>query len=246
MRDPAAPSPEAPPPEPRRLLHPPRGRVLVFAPHPDDEVAGPGGALARHRAQGDIVRVIVATDGRNGDPERRFDPASYAARRRDESRAGLAEVGVDDVVFWGFPDGHVPSPSDLARGAQMAADALRSFAPDVVYLPWAREGHPDHHAVHVAVVMALDAVAFRGLALGYEVWNALVPDVVLDVTAVIEQKLAAMRAHRSQIDYVTYDHAILGLAAYRSLVHQRGRGYAEGFVVVRGSLPPDAVAGPGR
>jgi LmbE family N-acetylglucosaminyl deacetylase len=127
----------------------------------------------------------------------------------------------------------------------MTADALRSFAPDVVYLPWAREGHPDHHAVHVAVVMALDAVAFRGLALGYEVWNALVPDVVLDVTAVIEQKLAAMRAHRSQIDYVTYDHAILGLAAYRSLVHQRGRGYAEGFVVVRGSLPPDIVAGAG-
>ena len=89
-------------------------------------------------------------------------------------------------------------------------------------------------------------MAFHGLALGYEVWNALVPDVVLDVTAVIEQKLAAMRAPRSQIDYVTYDHAILGLAAYRSLVHQRGRGYAEGFVVVRGSLPPDAVAGPGR
>ena len=59
-------------------------------------------------------------------------------------------VGVDDVVFWGFPDGHVPSPGDLARGAAMAADALRSFAPDVVYLPWAREGHPDARATSAA------------------------------------------------------------------------------------------------
>ncbi|MFK7743149.1 MAG: PIG-L deacetylase family protein, partial [Planctomycetota bacterium] len=48
---------------------PPHGRVLVFAPHPDDEVAGPGGILALHQQNGDAVRVVVTTDGTNGDPD---------------------------------------------------------------------------------------------------------------------------------------------------------------------------------
>lgn len=228
--------PELPPP-PVLWTRMPRGRVMVFAPHPDDEVAGPGGALALHRVQGDPVRVVVATDGTNGDPDRRHEPAAFVQLRRSESRAGLSELGVDDVHFWGFPDGHVLSPSDLELGVQMACKELVGFAPDLVYLPWQHEGHPDHHAVHIVVTRALDRLQFRGLALGYEVWNAMVPAVIVDVTTVIERKRRAMRAHASQNDYAQYEHCLNGLAAYRSLVHLRGRGYGEAFGVVRGVLP---------
>lgn len=238
--------PELPPP-PVLWTTVPRGRVLVFAPHPDDEVAGPGGVLALHRAQGDAVRVVVTTDGTNGDPDHRHEPQALVQLRRSESQAGLREVGVDDVRFWGFPDGHVLGPNDLELGVQSACKELAEFAPDLVYLPWQREGHPDHHAVHLVVTRALARTTFAGLALGYEVWNAMVPDIVVDVTAVIAQKTAAMRAHHSQMAYVTYDHALLGLAAYRSLVHLRGRGYGEAFCVVRGVLPaPSPVATTGR
>ncbi len=114
----------------------PAGRVLAFAPHPDDEAAGPGGVLALHREQRDPVRVVVATDGVSGDPDRRFDASAYAALRRAESRAGLAHLGVDDVEFWGFPDGHVLSEVDLEHGVRLALGALDAFGPDVVYLPW--------------------------------------------------------------------------------------------------------------
>lgn len=230
-----------PPPEPVSWRAVPHGRVLVFAPHPDDEVAGPGGVLALHRAAGDPVRVVVATDGLAGDPEHRFEAATYAARRRGESTRGLSELGVDDVVFWGFPDSCVLSPSDLERGVLAAADELRRYRPDLVYLPWQHEGHPDHHALHTIVVHALDRGAFTGTALGYEVWNAMIPDLIVDVTAVTDQKRRAMLAHESQLAYVQYDHALLGLSAYRSLVHLRGRGYGEAFCVVRGTLP---VVGP--
>lgn len=232
------------PPAPKLWRAVPRGRVLVFAPHPDDEVAGPGGALALHRQQGDPVRVIVATDGTAGDPDGRHGPtADFAALRRGESRAGLAELGVDDVQFWGFPDGHVLSEADLERGAQLAGASIAAFVPDVVYLPWEHDGHPDHHALHLVVTRALDRAGCRALALGYEVWNAMVPDVVVDVTAVFARKRAAMLAHRSQIDYTQYDHSLAGLAAYRSLQHLHGRGYGEAFRAVRGVLPP-ALAGP--
>lgn len=239
--------PGSEPPElPRRPVlwrTPPHGRVLVFAPHPDDEVAGPGGVLALHRDQRDPVRVVVSTDGRNGDPDGRHgaDPAAYAERRRDETRSGLRELDVDDVSFWGFPDGCELGENDLERGTQKALEELAAYAPDVVYLPWQQEGHPDHHALFVVVTRALDrlAPAATPLALGYEVWNAMIPDVIVDTTAAHERKCRAMRAHQSQLDYVQYDHSLGGLNAYRALVHLRGRGYGEALARVRGELPTD-------
>ncbi|MGE3175729.1 MAG: PIG-L deacetylase family protein [Planctomycetota bacterium] len=224
------------PPEPRRLDRPPAGPVLAFAPHPDDEIAGPGGALCLHRRAGDPVRVVVATDGIAGDPDRRFDRATYTDVRRDESRRGLAVLGVHDVEFWGFPDSCQLSTNDLQLGLQHATASLQAARPRTVYLPWANEGHPDHHALHHVVLRALDAVGFDGLALGYEVWNAMLPDVVLDVTEVMAQKEAAMRTYESQTAYVQYDHCVRGLNAYRSLVHGRGKGYWEAYCVLRGAL----------
>jgi N-acetylglucosamine malate deacetylase 1 len=226
------------PPRPVLWRRVPSGRVLVFAPHPDDEVAGPGGILALHRRQGDPVRVVVSTDGISGDPDGRFDRASYAARRREESRRGLAEVGVDDVVFWGFPDSCVLNEQDLTHGKNHAVQAIEAFRPEVVYLPWRHEGHPDHHALFVVVTRALEHLGFQGLALGYEVWNAMLPDVVVDTTGVFEQKRRAMSCHASQLAYVQYDHSLGGLNAYRALVHLRGRGYGEALTLVRGTLPP--------
>jgi LmbE family N-acetylglucosaminyl deacetylase len=220
-------------PEPKAWQDVPRGRVLAFAPHPDDEVAGPGGCLALHRRSGDFVRVVVASNGAAGDPERRYEPAEYVALRQRESRAGCAALGVDDVVFWGMPDNMVLTPSDLEWGTQMAAQALTDARPDVVYLPWAREGHPDHHALHVVVLAAMRRIGFAGRALGYEVWNAMVPDFVVDISPVAECKRAAIRAHASQLAYTDFEHTILGLNAYRSMVHQRGKGYAEALCELR-------------
>src|SRR6185436_9862342 len=59
-------------PLPRALLAPARGRVLLLAPHADDDVLGAGGTCALHVRQGDPLHVIVAYDGVEGDPERRF------------------------------------------------------------------------------------------------------------------------------------------------------------------------------
>lgn len=236
MDEPMAAEPK-PPPLPVLWRRVPAGPVLAFAPHPDDEVAGPGGILAMHAGQGDAVRVVVTTDGVSGDPDHRFDPAAYAATRRGESRAGLALLGVHDVQFWGFPDSQELSAADLERGVQLAAAAVQQWAPAVVYLPWEHDGHRDHHALHLVVTRALDRLRWSGLALGYEVWNAMVPDVIVETTAVFARKQAAMLAHRSQIAYVQYDHALGGLSAYRSLTHLRGRGYGEALRCVRGVLP---------
>lgn len=233
-----------PPPEPRALKALPRGGVLAFVPHPDDEIAGPGGALCMHRRQGDPVRVLVATDGRAGDPDGNHEPEEFVQIRREETRAGLAEIGVHDVHYWGFPDGHVLSERDLELALEKAVSALTTTRPDVVYLPWEFEGHADHHALYHVVVRALADVDFGGVALGYEVWNAMLPDVVLDVSEVMEDKLAAMRRYTSQLAYARFDNCVTGLNMYRSLVHGAGEGHWEAYRLVRGELPPARACPP--
>jgi len=225
--------------------NPPKGRVLLFAPHPDDEVAGPGGILARHVQQGDPVRVVISTDGSNGDPDGSADRAEIAATRQRESRAGLAILGIDDAHYWDIPDGHQPSEADLENGVQMAIKAIRDYAPAIIYLPWQRDGHPDHHALHVVITRALDRLDEDYLALGYEVWNAMIPDVIVETTQTADLKRRAMLAHASQIQYVQFDLCLSGLGAYRSMVHLKGRGHGEALCLVRGTLPanladPDA------
>jgi len=113
---------------------------------------------------------------------------------------------------------------------------MQTTRPSVVYLPWEHEGHPDHHALYHVVVRALDAVDFDGVALGYEVWNAMLPDVVLDISDVADAKLAAMARYTSQLDYARFDNCVKGLNMYRSLVHGAGRGHWEAYRVVRGDL----------
>ncbi|GAB4158800.1 MAG: PIG-L family deacetylase [Planctomycetota bacterium] len=217
------------PASPEFRSSPPRGRVLLFSPHPDDEVIGAGGALCLHREQGDPVRVVIATDGITGDPDARFERQGYAESRRAESRAGLARIGVGDVRFWGMPDSCVLSGQDLEWGTTLCERELGDYRPDIVYLPWEREGHPDHFALYVVVMRALRRSAFRGEALGYEVWHAMVPDLILDITPVAGRKRAAIEEHGTQLAYVDMVHVTMGLDAHRSLIHMRGKGYGEAF-----------------
>jgi len=227
------------PPRPVLWRNPPTGRVLAFAPHPDDEIAGPGGILARHAQQGDAVRVIVSTDGSNGDPDGTVTGTEIATVRQRESRQGLAILGIDDAHYWPIPDGHQPTEADLENGVKLAMAAISDYAPSVIYLPWERDGHPDHHALYVVVTRALDRLAGDYLALGYEVWNTMIPDVIVETTQTAELKRRAMLAHESQIQYVQFDQCLNGLSIYRAMTHLHGRGHAEALCLIRGTLPPD-------
>lgn len=217
---------------PEFLPAPPAARVLCFAPHPDDEVIGPGGALAWHRRRGDPVRVIVATDGVSGDPDGRFAGQDYVALRRAESREGLAVLGVEDLRFWGFRDSCVITEGDLEGIARKVREELAEFGPGLVYLPWEGESHSDHRALYSGVVRGLRAAGYAGLAWGYEVWNAMLPDVLVDITEVADQKRAAIACYASQLAYADYVHPIFGLHAHRSLIFRRGKGYCEGYRTV--------------
>lgn len=215
---------------PESWSRPPAGRALCFAPHPDDEVAGPGGALALHRQAGDRVRVVIATDGGAGDPDQKFPAARYCALRAAESAQALRLLGIEDLRLWGYPDSAVVTENDLAEVGRRAAGEIAEFAPDVVYVPWAGELHADHLALHLGVQRGLRAAGYRGLVLGYEVWSAMLPDVLLDITAVAERKWQALATYATQLAYFDLVDPIRGLNRHRALIGVRGPRYAEAFL----------------
>ncbi len=213
--------------------------ALCFAPHPDDEILGPGGTLFLHAQQGDPVAVVVATDGVAGDPEGRFDAATYAECRRQESRAAAAELGFAPPRFWGLPDSCEVAEADKVRLVAMVAAALREVGPGVVYLPWHGDHNSDHLALHEVVVRGMQESGFRGEAWGYEVWapNPL-PDLVVDISEVRAAKQRALAHFLTQHAYGDLDHPVFGMNAYRSLLVERAGSYGEAFEDVARSVDP--------
>ncbi len=244
-----------PPPMPRIARTLPTGPVLVVAPHPDDEMAGPGGALLLHAAQGDAIAIVVVCDGTLGDPDARYDQDTYKHARETETTAVAAEfLNSDDVTFFGFVDGVTegnvdaiypnlpPDPDDkrrvLVNGLASHLEAqIERVQPRVIYHPWCGEVHSDHWACGEAMKLLVNNRPELFTAtdvLGYEVWSTLVPETIIETTAVISTKMAALRRYHTQMSYVDLAEVVAGMSRYRAmLLPYESRSeprYAEAFI----------------
>lgn len=130
-------------------------RLLVLAPHPDDEVIGCGGLVAQHAREGRRIRVVVATDGAAG--------ASPESDREEESRRGLATLGAGDseIHFLRFSDRALDDSVIPALREHLA-----DFRPDLILAPSPTEIHPDHAALARALsgLIQQDPTLFADLA----------------------------------------------------------------------------------
>ena len=214
-----------PPSPPVVVTAPPRGSVLVLAPHPDDESLGCGGAIVLHHRQGDHVKVVVATDGAAGDALGYYKDCDYIALRRDETRRAASILGIDELVFWDYPDGKLADAHDLAERLEAL---LTSDRPSIIYRPSTLEVHPDHWALGVGIEEALRRCGVDCRDFRYEIWATVEPTHILDITAVWDLKRKAVEQYESQLRYNDYLHMVAGLNAYRT-IHLPSARYVEAF-----------------
>jgi LmbE family N-acetylglucosaminyl deacetylase len=207
-------------------------RVLVIAPHPDDESIGCGGLLALLAAAGCAIDVVFATDGEatRGSP---LPAAELAAARRGEAEAACRVLGVTSAPrSLGLADGH------LAEHTVALTEHLRPLAAaaDALLVPWFGDGHPDHRAASEAVA----ALGGDAEVWGYETWTPLPANRLVDITPVIQRKEDAIAAHATA--HLAFDvSASLGLNRYRSLHGMMGRGWAEAFLAAPAAAYADLV-----
>jgi N-acetylglucosamine malate deacetylase 1 len=198
--------------------------VIVVAAHPDDETIGCGGALRQHVLAGDRVSVIFLTSGEAGG-HGIDDPGGTRER---EGREAAAILGISEIEFWGEPDGQLKATRATVERLSQAVEHSRA---SVVYAPHRNDDHPDHRCASRIVRRALAGTSHRAQLLQYEIWSPLTQiDHIVDISEVLEVKLRAIRAYRSQCAVMRFDEAFAGLARYRGEMHSwPGGDYAEVF-----------------
>lgn len=146
---------------PRLAVPPAEGRLVVVAPHPDDELLACGALLAAHSRRGGRWCIVAVTDGEasHGDT---VDTSALAARRRAESERGLAALGLSTRGERGMRLGLGDGAVGQHQGALQDALLAELVPGDTVVSTWRFDGHPDHEATGAAAALAC---AVRGCTL---------------------------------------------------------------------------------
>ncbi len=216
-------------------------KVLVLAPHMDDEVIGCGGAIALHAAEGSRVTVAFMTDGRMGDArllnpdlainEREQIQENLVRTRKKEAQACAEKLGVRNLVFFDAEDGRLRPAGILV---EKLADLLARESPEIIYLPFIMDSHEDHWQTNRVFFESLDVLPSEFakkpvFCRGYEVWSPLVANRLADITGVASLKAEALGEYQSQLKDVDYRACVQGMNKFRAIGLKGGEGFAEAF-----------------
>lgn len=212
-------------------------RVVVIAPHNDDEILGVGGTMAKMVKQGYEVVVCEVTAGNLENEQVQL--------QKKEAISSHELMGIK-TYFMDLPVVGLKEMQTTELNARFQ-ETMVALRPDVVFLPHKGDMHIDHRMTTEAAMVALRPVTFPNLKAiyAYETlseteWNILTPDntfvptVFVDISDEIEIKLKAMLCHASQL--CNYPHP-RSLEAIRALAMYRGtticKKYAEAFMLIR-------------
>lgn len=216
-------------------------KVLVIAPHPDDEVIGVGGTIAKRVHNGDEVFVCVATRGK----EPLYDEAQVT-QVRNECRKADQFLGVMETVFLDFPAVILETVPRYELNSKIS-EVIQKIQPDEVYIPHRGDMQLDHQMVVDAAMVALRpkythvvkrVYAYETLSeTGWNIPNTVnefIPTVYEDISDTLAAKLAAMDVFQSQLAPFP---AARSIGAIEALAKYRGTtvnvAAAEAFSLVR-------------
>ena len=216
-------------------------RIMVVAAHPDDELLGVGGTLAKHARAGDEVRAVVVSEGASSRYAEGAENELQSAGRRAAERLGLR-----GIEFLGLPDQRLDT-LPILEVIQAIEKVVDAFQPEVLYTHHWGDVNRDHAVVCEAVSVATRPIgpSFPREVLCFETpssteWSlpsvqaAFVPNWFVDVTDTIEDKLAAMACYESELRPEPHPRSLAALrarAAYWGQIVTRP--YAEAFVLLR-------------
>lgn len=176
----------------------PHHRVLVVAPHPDDESIGCAGALILHKRAGAKVIVACVTDGRSS-RALGLDAEEMARRRRVEANACARLLEIDSLEWLGLPDGAWHDDQLLARLEIL----MERHDPDLVYAPSCVDFHPEHRKV--AAVLGRFWARSPAKSQTVRIYPVQVPltpalaNLAVDITDVISRVRDVMHAYTTQL-----------------------------------------------
>lgn len=222
--------------------------VLIVAAHPDDEVLGCGGTIARHADAGDVVNILIVAEGatsRQGQRDRAQATEDFSALKQAAQTASSV-LGAAGVELLNFPDNRLDSLDRLDLIKQIE-ERIALHQPQVVYVHHAGDVNIDHRRLHEAVVTACRPVPDQPVRrlLSFEVassteWQppgsapAFQPNWFVDISTQWKRKCLALEAYTTEMRPWPHARSIKTLehlARWRGA--QVGVGAAEAFCLLR-------------
>lgn len=208
-----------------KLIDKPDGKkILVLAPHIDDDVIGCGGTLIKHHLAGDDTTCVYMTDGRKGDPTFSSEEMLIQERKREAKEAAKI-IEIKNLIFLKNEDLKLKVSKKTISEIK---DILEEVNPDVVYVPYFLDEHRDHIATAKIFAMACRRNNQKYGCYMYEVWRPIVFNRIVDISKAIDRKLDGIRKYKSQLKHVDYENAVRGLNKYRAITTGL-TGFAEVF-----------------
>jgi LmbE family N-acetylglucosaminyl deacetylase len=182
-------------------------RVLVVVAHPDDEVLGCGGTIAKHIETGDDVSIVFMT---NGESSRNDSLLESISSRSYSCKQALKELGVNKVINYDFLDNQMDSVSLLAV-AKSVEEAIDKHQPSIVYTHFSEDLNVDHRITHQAVMIACRPQSWSPVkevycfeVLSATEWNShskskFNPNKFIDISKFWDCKVNAMKKYSNEL-----------------------------------------------
>jgi LmbE family N-acetylglucosaminyl deacetylase len=210
--------------------------VLIIAPHPDDEVLGCGGTIARYVEEGHRVSLCIITTTYSPDWNEEF-----RARRLHEINCAARILGISSVYKLDLPTVRLDTIPQAEINKKLS-EVIRKTGADVIYIPWHGDINTDHRiASECSLVAARPISSNVKTIVSYETisetqWGfpAFKPNVYRDITYQINKKLDAIKCYQSELFDIPHPRS---LSSIEALARVRGSDinveYAEAFELVR-------------
>jgi len=214
-------------------------KILVIAPHPDDEVLGCGGSIARLVNEGNEVHIVIVTKGTDD-----LFSNSLIEECRNEAKKASDYLGVKKLHFLdGFPAAKLDTIPNYELN-NILLEIIREIKPSILFIPHRKDIHKDHQLVHEAALVAsrplsrkyqpMQIMAYETLSETEWGFTSFMPNVFINISEQIDAKVNAMKLYKTQLKQFPHSRSIesiKSLAQYRGgtiMVH-----YAEAFMLVR-------------
>jgi LmbE family N-acetylglucosaminyl deacetylase len=217
-------------------------KVLVIAPHPDDEVLGCGGTIARYTKRGDKVYLCIVTKAYTPDWSEEF----LKNRSKEIGKANKA-LGIKKTYFLNYPTVKLDTvPQNELNDA--ISKVVKDGKPDILYIPHKGDLNKDHRLVFKSSLVATRPINHKvKRILSYETlseteWGQsiepFIPNVYVDISETLEKKIEAMKAYGSELKQYPHPRS---LEVIEALAKKRGSEVgvksAEAFILIREMVP---------
>lgn len=198
-------------------------RVLVIAPHPDDDTFGSGGSLSKLVSRGSEVQVLYVTDGTS-----ELDKISSI---RADAIQVCDKLGVKPIFMGCFPK---QIPLDDHALSNQFISIFSDVDPDIIFITFLLDDHDDHRRVNELLLKLSSELELDDKEIwAYQVYSTVITNVVVDITSEVEMKREMIRMWKNVSGNRDWAHFVLGMNASNCrYISSREPKYGETFFVV--------------